>query len=116
MNQRSGAAPVRFDPLLLAAVLALVALGLVMVYSSSAITAQDKLGDGLYFLKRQILAAGLGLVAMANTVLPLGGADWVDLDTQFLLTEDRFEGGWVTDRDLIRLTTGPGLDVRLARG
>lgn len=58
----------------------------------------------------------LGLVAMANTVLPLGGADWVDLDTQFLLTEDRFEGGWVTDRDRIRLTTGPGLDVRLTRG
>src|SRR5687767_14909102 len=62
---RSGAAPVRFDPLLLAAVLALVALGLVMVYSSSAITAQDKLGDGLYFPKRQIFAAGIGLVAMA---------------------------------------------------
>lgn len=65
VNQRSGSAPVRFDPLLLAAVLALVALGLVMVYSSSAITAQDKLGDGLYFLKRQVFAAGMGLVAMA---------------------------------------------------
>jgi len=57
----------------------------------------------------------LGLVAMANTVLPLGGADWVDLDTQFLLTEDRFEGGWITDRDRIQLTSGPGLDVRVAR-
>ncbi len=57
----------------------------------------------------------LGLVAMANTVLPLGGADWVDLDTQFLLTEDRFEGGWVTDGDRIHLTNGPGLDVRVAR-
>src|SRR3954469_20482898 len=65
MNDSNGSAPVRFDPLLLAAVLALVALGLVMVYSSSAITAQDKLGDGLYFLKRQSFAAVLGLVAMA---------------------------------------------------
>ncbi|HLL52714.1 MAG TPA: putative lipid II flippase FtsW [Myxococcaceae bacterium] len=57
--------PVRFDPLLLASVLALVSFGLVMVYSSSAITAQDKLGDSFYFLKRQLFAAGLGLVAMA---------------------------------------------------
>ncbi len=57
--------PVRFDPLLLGSVLALVSFGLVMVYSSSAITAQDKLGDSFYFLKRQAVSAGLGLVAMA---------------------------------------------------
>ncbi len=59
------AAPVRFDPLLLCAVLALVTLGLVMVYSASAVLAQDKQGDSLYFLKRQLAAAGMGLVAMA---------------------------------------------------
>jgi len=57
--------PLRFDPLLLASVLALVALGLVMVYSASAITAQDKLGDSFHYLKRQLVAAGLGLVALA---------------------------------------------------
>jgi cell division protein FtsW len=61
----AAAAPVRFDPLLLCAVLALVTLGLVMVYSASAVLAQDKLGDSLYFLKRQLAAAGMGLVAMA---------------------------------------------------
>jgi cell division protein FtsW len=55
----------RFDPLLLLAVLALVALGLVMVYSASAITAQEKLGDGFHYLKRQLVAAALGLVALA---------------------------------------------------
>jgi len=65
MKTTAAAAPVRFDPLLLCAVLALVALGLVMVYSASAILAQDKLGDSLYFLKRQLMAAGLGVVAMA---------------------------------------------------
>ncbi|MCP3098979.1 putative lipid II flippase FtsW [Myxococcus sp. K15C18031901] len=59
------AAPVRFDPLLLCAVLALVTLGLVMVYSASAVLAQDKLGDSLYFLKRQLTAACMGLVVMA---------------------------------------------------
>ncbi len=61
----SSAPAVRFDPILLCAVLALVALGLVMVYSASAILAQDKLGDSLYFLKRQLMAAGMGVVAMA---------------------------------------------------
>ncbi|WNG34687.1 putative lipid II flippase FtsW [Archangium violaceum] len=59
------AAPVRFDPLLLCAVLSLVSLGLVMVYSASAVMAQDKLGDSLYFLYRQLMAAGMGVVAMA---------------------------------------------------
>ncbi|MFZ5445434.1 MAG: putative lipid II flippase FtsW [Myxococcota bacterium] len=54
-----------YDPLLLAAVLGLVGFGLVMVYSSSAITAQDKLGDSFYFLKRQAIAAGIGLFGMA---------------------------------------------------
>jgi len=57
--------PFRFDPLLLGSVLALVSFGLVMVYSSSAITAQDKLGDSFFFLKRQLGCAGLGLLAMA---------------------------------------------------
>ena len=54
-----------FDPLLLGAVLSLVTIGLVMVYSSSAVTAQDRLGDGFHFLERQVVAAGLGLLAMA---------------------------------------------------
>jgi cell division protein FtsW len=58
-------APVRFDPLLLCSVLSLVSLGLVMVYSASAVMAQDKLGDSLYFLNRQLVAAGMGVVAMA---------------------------------------------------
>jgi cell division protein FtsW len=61
----TGSAPVRFDPLLLFAVLALVSLGLVMVYSASAVLAQDKRGDSLFFLKRQLVAAGVGLLAMA---------------------------------------------------
>src|SRR5215831_2449945 len=63
MNE-SRPTPVRFDLLLLASVLSLVSLGLVMVYSASAITAQEKLGDSFYYLKRQALAAGLGLFAM----------------------------------------------------
>ncbi|CAM3686332.1 putative lipid II flippase FtsW [Corallococcus sp. ZKHCc1 1396] len=65
MKTSAPSVPVRFDPILLCAVLALVSLGLVMTYSASAVLAQDKLGDSLYFLKRQLAAAGLGIVAMA---------------------------------------------------
>jgi cell division protein FtsW len=60
---REAAAP--FDGLLLAAVLALVALGAVMVYSASAVQAARRLGDEFWFLKRQLLAAGLGLGLLA---------------------------------------------------
>jgi cell division protein FtsW len=56
------------DPLLLGAVLALVSLGLVMVYSASAITAREKLGDSFHFLTRQLIAAGLGFGAMAVAI------------------------------------------------
>jgi cell division protein FtsW len=63
MNPKSSS-PVRFDLALLAPVIALVVLGLVMVYSSSAITAQEKLGDSFHYLKRQVMAAGVGLVVM----------------------------------------------------
>ena len=57
-----------FDGLLLAAVLGLVAVGAVMVYSASAIPAGQsrRLGyDEFYYLKRQLLAGGAGLVLLA---------------------------------------------------
>jgi cell division protein FtsW len=55
----AGAPP--FDGLLLLAVLLLAAVGAVMVYSASAMTAQQKLGDQFYYLKRQLVAGGIGL-------------------------------------------------------
>ncbi len=62
--------PVRLqvDPILLSAVLALLALGLVMVYSASAVTALEKTGNGFYFLERQLVAAALGLLVMASAL------------------------------------------------
>ena len=56
---------ISYDPLLLGSVLLLVGMGLVMVYSASAITSLEKMGDSFYFLKRQAIAAGIGLVGMA---------------------------------------------------
>jgi hypothetical protein len=53
----------------------------------------------------------VGLLAMAQVVAALGGVDWVDLDTAFLLAEDPFVGGWEVDGAQIRLTGEAGLGV-----
>ncbi len=54
----------RFDFILLIVTLALVSIGIVMVYSTSAILAGDRFGDTYYFLKRQLLFAGIGSMLM----------------------------------------------------
>ncbi len=54
----------RFDFILLIVTLALVGVGIVMVYSTSAIIAGDRLQDPYYFLKKQALFAGVGFVLM----------------------------------------------------
>jgi cell division protein FtsW len=54
----------RYDPVLLFAVLLLLTFGVVMVYSASAVYAAARLGDGLWFFKRQAIGAMLGLVAL----------------------------------------------------
>ncbi len=53
-----------YDRVLLWAVLGLMMLGLVMVFSASAVSAAEKLGDPLHYVKRQSLAAIIGLFAM----------------------------------------------------
>ena len=58
MNRRS------MDILLLWAVLTLVGLGVVMVYSASSVNAAAKLGDSDYYLKRQAVFAVAGVVAL----------------------------------------------------
>ncbi|MGI5862017.1 MAG: putative lipid II flippase FtsW [Myxococcales bacterium] len=68
---RAAAVGPRIDVVLLAAVFGLCALGVVMVYSSSAVSAAARLGDGAYFLKRQLVAAAFGLGALL-AVLKLG--------------------------------------------
>lgn len=57
--------PHRADPWLFAAVLCLCGLGLVMVYSSSAVLAQQKLGDSRFFVLRDLIWLLLGLTGMA---------------------------------------------------
>jgi len=48
-------------------VVALVAIGVVMVYSASAIVAHDRYGDSTFFFKRQVLWAALGMAALVIT-------------------------------------------------
>ncbi len=61
-------APGSFDPILLWAVLALTALGLVMVYSASAVTARAATGNALFYFERQVVAALLGIGALLGAL------------------------------------------------
>ncbi len=54
----------RPDRILFFVTLTLVALGVAMVFSSSAVVASQKFGDPNYFAFKQLLAATLGLAAM----------------------------------------------------
>ncbi|MUG45005.1 stage V sporulation protein E [Paenibacillus woosongensis] len=49
---------------LLSSILGLLAIGIVMVYSAGSVLAFHDYGDSFYFVKRQLLFAVLGLVAM----------------------------------------------------
>jgi len=55
----------RSDPVLFTVVLLLLAIGVVMVYSSSAIFAQQRFSDSHHFLVRDVIWVTLGLSAMA---------------------------------------------------
>ena len=58
----------RIDFILLIVTLALVGVGIVMVYSTSAIMAGDRFQDPYYFLKKQALFAGIGFILMILTL------------------------------------------------
>jgi cell division protein FtsW len=61
----------RYDPVLLGAVVALAVFGVVMVYSASAVFAGERLRDSLFFFKRQAAGVGVGLM-MVLVVMKLG--------------------------------------------
>ena len=52
------------DVVLLLSVVAMVLFGLLMVYSSSFIFAQERTGDGFAFIKKQLVHAALGFAAL----------------------------------------------------
>jgi L-alanine-DL-glutamate epimerase-like enolase superfamily enzyme len=69
--------------------------------------------EGLGLMAGAMVETRVGLLAMAHVVAALGGVDWVDLDTAFLLAEDPFTGGWQVDGPQIRLTDEAGLGVEV---
>ncbi|MBA2874083.1 stage V sporulation protein E [Thermaerobacillus caldiproteolyticus] len=52
------------DFLLIVLTFSLLAIGLIMVYSASAVWAEYKFHDAFFFAKRQLLFAGVGIIAM----------------------------------------------------
>jgi len=57
------------DPLLITVVALLVVLGLVMVYSASAVVAAETTGDQMYFFTRQVFALVFGLALCVGTAI-----------------------------------------------
>ena len=49
------------DFILIIVTLALLTIGMIMVYSASAVWANYKMGDSFFFAKRQLLFASLGV-------------------------------------------------------
>lgn len=56
--------PQRFDFSFFVIVLILLAFGLIMLFSATYASANHRYGDSYYFVKRQLIFAGLGFIAM----------------------------------------------------
>ena len=70
---------------------------------------------GMPIMAGAMVETRLGLSAMAHVVTALGGVDYVDLDTAFLLADDPFDGGYEARGPELTLVAGPGLTVRSRR-
>lgn len=89
------------SPLLLA-ILLLIGVGLVQVYSSSYIFATESFGDGLYFFKRQLIFAAIAFVTLLLVAqLPFS---WLEKWSWIL---------WLIAALGILATLVPGLGVRV---
>lgn len=72
------------DFVLFFTIVGLLAMGIIMVFSSSAVSAHVNFQDSYYFLKRQILWASLGLIAML-CMMNLDYHFWKRLSKPFFL-------------------------------
>jgi L-alanine-DL-glutamate epimerase-like enolase superfamily enzyme len=68
---------------------------------------------GLSLMAGAMVETRVGIATMAHVVAALGGVEWVDLDTAFLLASDPFEGGYSSERANLFVEPGIGVGVRL---
>ncbi|MFO0609747.1 MAG: enolase C-terminal domain-like protein [Polyangiales bacterium] len=68
---------------------------------------------GLKLMFGAMVETRLGIAAAAHVCAALGGVDWVDLDTAWLMKEDVFRGGYEDDGPVLRVSSGPGTGVAL---
>jgi len=68
---------------------------------------------GLVLMSGAMVEARVGIAAAAPLVTALGGVEFADLDTAFLLAADPFAGGYVAAGDVLTLVEAPGLGVSL---
>ena len=66
---------------------------------------------GLRLMCGGMVETRLGMTAAAHVVAALGGVDFVDLDTAWLLTDDPFTGGYSAAGPEYTLPDAPGLGV-----
>ena len=67
--------PLVGDPILLFVTIGIVIFSLVMIYSTTGILSEQKFGDSLYYVRRQILAAVAGTILMVG--LSFVNMEWV---------------------------------------
>ena len=68
---------------------------------------------GLSLMCGGMVETRLGMTAAAHVVAALGGVDFVDLDTAWLLAGDPFQGGYRATGPDYLLDGAPGLGVAL---
>lgn len=66
---------------------------------------------GMSLMVGAMIESRLGLTAMAHVAQALGGVEWVDLDTAFLLRSDPWEGGMAAEGATLTLPAAPGLGI-----
>ncbi|MDB4980894.1 MAG: Mandelate racemase/muconate lactonizing protein [Myxococcales bacterium] len=70
---------------------------------------------GLALMAGAMVETRVGIATMAHVVAALGGVDWVDLDTAFLLAGDPFVGGYAASGARLTLDGRAGTGVERAR-
>jgi L-alanine-DL-glutamate epimerase-like enolase superfamily enzyme len=66
---------------------------------------------GLKLMAGAMVETRVGIATMAHVVAALGGVEWVDLDTAFLLARDPFAGGYRAEGARLVLEPGAGSGV-----